>query len=307
MAFLYKSKLDRGLVWQRMFAERLPDLPFRIWPDVGDPADITYLGVWIPPDDLTVFSNLQVLFSVAAGVDQLNLATVPDHVPVVRMQEPGLAAGMVEFVTMAVLALHRGMPGYLDQQRRRLWQEDDIRLADATRVGVMGLGVLGTAVLSALAPFGFQRRGWNRSARDLPGVTCYTGHDSLHAFAADCDIVVCLLPLTPDNRFILNATLFAAMPRGGSVINVGRGGHLVAPDLLVALDSGHLRAAVLDVTDPEPLPADDPLWSHPSIWLTPHVASTTQSETGAEAIIANIRRHQAGLPMEGLIDRQRGY
>ena len=305
MTFLYKSEPIRGAIWQRMFAEQLPDLPFRLWPDTGDKADVTYLGAWTLPDDLSEFTNLKVLFSVAAGVDQLDIDRIPDHVDLVRMLEPGLTAGMVEYVTMAVLALHRGMPAYLDDQRRRLWQPGRSR-PGSSRVGVMGLGVLGCAVLSALAPFGFPLRGWSRSAREVAGVECFAGTEALPEFLGGCDILICLIPLTPETQGILNASLFAALPAGASVINVGRGGHLVGADLIAALD-GHLSAAVLDVFDAEPLPQEDPLWSHPRIWVTPHIASMSQPEGSAEAVIANIRAHRRGEKLAGLVERKRGY
>ena len=306
MTFLYKSEPVRGAIWQRMFAEQLPDLPFRIWPDTGDKSDVTYLGAWTLPDDLAEFVNLKILFSVAAGVDQLDIGRIPEHVQLVRMLEPGLTAGMVEYVTMAVLALHRGMPAYLENQRHRVWQSGRSRRPGASRVGVMGLGVLGCAVLSALAPFGFPLRGWGRTQRDVPGVECFAGMNALPEFLAGCDVLICLVPLTPETQGILNADLFAALPAGAAVINVGRGGHLVAADLIAALD-GHLSAAVLDVFDAEPLPPEDPLWAHPRIWLTPHIASVSQPEGGAEAVIANIRAHRRGEKLAGLVERHRGY
>ena len=306
MTFLYKSEPARGAVWQRMFAEHLPDLPFRIWPDTGDKAAIRYIGAWTLPPDIHEFTNLEVLFSVAAGVDQLDVARIPDHVPLVRMLEPGLTAGMVEYVTMAVLALHRGIPAYLDHQRHRVWMPGRSRRPGASRVGVMGLGVLGCAVLSALAPFGFPLRGWGRSKREVAGVECFAGTDALPDFLAGCDVLVCLLPLTPETEGILNADLFAKLPTGAAVVNVGRGGHLVGADLIAALD-GHLSAAVLDVFDPEPLSPDSPLWAHPRIWLTPHIASTSQPESSAEAVIANIRAHRRGETLVGLVERHRGY
>ena len=306
MTFLYKAEAVRGAMWQRMFAEQLPDLPFRIWPDTGDKADVTYLGAWTLPDDLNDFTNLKVLFSVAAGVDQLDIPRIPDHVQLVRMLEPGLTTGMVEYVTMAVLALHRGIPAYLDRQRDRVWQSSRSRRPGASRVGVMGLGVLGCAVLSALGPFGFPLRGWSRSQRDVSGVECFAGMDALPEFLAGCDVLVCLIPLTPETQGILNAELFAALPAGAGIINVGRGGHLVAADLIAALD-GHLSAAVLDVFDHEPLPPDNPFWGHSRVWLTPHIASVSQPEGSAEAVIANIRAHRRGESMVGLIERNRGY
>ncbi|MGI4793504.1 MAG: 2-hydroxyacid dehydrogenase, partial [Janthinobacterium lividum] len=261
---------------------------------------------WTLPDELQDYTGLQVLFSVAAGVDQLDIGQLPDHVPLVRMLEPGLTAGMVEYVTMAVLALHRGMPAYLDRQRQQIWKSGPSRRPGASRVGVMGLGVLGCAVLSALAPFGFPLRGWSRGRREITGVECFAGAEALPAFLGGCDILICLLPLTPETDGILNADLFAALPAGTGVINVGRGGHLVEADLIAALD-GHLSAAVLDVFDSEPLPAENPLWTHPQIWLTPHIASMTQPEGGAEAVIANIRAHRRGEAMTGLVERHRGY
>jgi glyoxylate/hydroxypyruvate reductase len=306
MSIVYKSEPVRGAVWRRMFAEQLPDLPFHIWPETGDKRAVRYLAAWTLPDDLAEYTSLEVLFSVAAGVDQLDAGGIPDGVPLVRMLEPGLTAGMVEYVTMAVLALHRGLPAYLGQQRQGTWQAARNPVPGSSRVGVMGLGVLGRAVLDALAPFGFPRRGWGRTAREIPGVACFAGPEALAEFAGGSDILVCLLPLTPQTRGILDARLFAALPPGAGVVNVGRGGHLVGADLLAALD-GHLGAAVLDVTDPEPLPAGDPLWSHPRVWITPHVASATMAESGAEAVIANIRRHRAGQPLLGVVERRRGY
>lgn len=306
MTFLYKSEPVRGAVWQRMFAEQLPDLPFRTWPDIGDKRAVRYLAAWTLPDDLHELTNLEVLFSVAAGIDQLDIARIPERVQLVRMLEPGLTAGMVEYVTMAVLALHRGLPAYLDHQRRGIWQANRTRLPGSSRIGVMGLGVLGCAALSALAPFGFPLRGWSRSRREVPGVECFAGAEALPAFLAGCDTLVCLLPLTPETQGILNAELFAALPAGAGLVNVGRGGHLVAAHLIAALD-GHLSAAVLDVFDPEPLPPGDPLWSHPLVWLTPHIASVSLPEGGADAVIANIHRHRRGAKLLGVVERHRGY
>lgn len=170
----------------------------------------------------------------------------------------------------------------------------------------MGLGVLGCAVLEALKPFGFALRGWGRTARALDGVTCFAGVDGMARFLAGCDILICLVPLTPETEGILNADLFAALPEGASIVNVGRGGHLVGADLIAALD-GHLSAAVLDVFAPEPLPASDPLWSHSRVWVTPHIASVSLPEGGAEAVIANIHRDRRGEPPLGLVERHRGY
>jgi glyoxylate/hydroxypyruvate reductase A len=308
MSFVYKSEAARGAAWKRLFAEALPDLPFHVWPETGSPAAVRYLAVWQPPDDLAArFPALEVLFSVGAGVDQLDLRTLPSSVKVVRMVEPGLTAGMTEYVTLSVLALHRGLPGYLDQQRRRVWQVAKSARAEERRVGVLGLGVLGLAAIEALRAFGFSVSGWSRSRRDLGAVPCFAGQEELPGFLSSLDILVCLLPLTAETRGMLDARLFAAMPHGAGIVNVGRGGHLVQADLLTALESGQISAAILDVTDPEPPEQHDPLWAHPRVWITPHVASTTRADTGGEAIVENIRRHERGEAMLGLMDRSRGY
>lgn len=308
MSFLYKSDPERGAVWARLFAERAPAVDFRIWPDVGDPAAVRYLAAWEPPENLTeAFPNLELVFSVGAGVDQFDFSRIPPGVPVVRMIESGLVAGMVEYATLAVLAAHRDWLTYAAQQREAVWNPIRVRTAGSRRVGVLGMGVLGQAVLTTLQGFGFPCAGWSRTARQLPGIDSYAGEEGLDAFLARTDILVCLLPLTEATRGILSRRLFERLPAGAVLVNVGRGGHLVEPDLLDALDGGRLSAAFLDVFDTEPLPAGHPFWRHPRILVTPHIASMTQAETSAEVVLDNLRRHREGLPLIGLVDRRRGY
>lgn len=309
MALLYLSDPARGATWARHFAEHAPDIPFYMDPRSCDPRAIRYLVTWEAPADLTErYPALDVLFSVGAGIDQFDLSTLPPDLLVVRMIEPGIVSGMAEYVTMAVLALHRHLPRYLDQQRRSLWQPETM-LTDATarRVGVLGLGVLGQAALRTLAPFGFPLAGWSRSARPIDGVAAFAGDGELDAFLSRTDILVCLLPLTEETKGLLSTSLFGRLPRGAMLVNVGRGGHLVADDLLAALESGQIAAAALDVADPEPLPPEHPFWRHPGILLTPHIASMTRPDTAAAVVLDNIRRHRAGQPLLGLVDRASGY
>jgi glyoxylate/hydroxypyruvate reductase A len=308
MALLYKSDPARGAEWARLLAAKAPDLAFRIWPDVGDPADIRYLAAWMPPDDIMAqFPNLELLISVGAGVDQFDFSKLPPELPVVRMVEPGIVDGMVEYVTMSVLALHRDLVPYIAQQRDQLWRPIRVWPASTRRVGVLGLGMLGEAACRKLAGFGFQVAGWSRSRREIEGVTCYAGPDGMTDFLSRTDILVCLLPLTDETRGVLNAELFAKLPRGARLVSSGRGGHLDQDALLAALASGQLSAAVLDVTAPEPLPVGHVLWSDPRVLITPHIASMTQPETAVDVVLDNLRRHRAGEPLLGLVDRKRGY
>lgn len=308
MTVLYNANMVRGAEWARIFAERAPDMPFRLWPDIGNPADVRHLVAWVPPDDIaTIFPNLELVFSVGAGVDQFDTSKVPAHIPLVRMLEPGIAETMIEYVAMAVLGLHRDLLDFISQQKEQVWREIRIMPAKRRRVGVMGLGQLGQAVLERLKTFGFPLAGWNRSPRAIEGVTCYAGADALPDFLAQADILVCLLPLTDQTRGILNADLFARLPRGAGLVNVGRGPQLVEADFLAALDGGALSGAVLDVTDPEPLPAGHPFWSHPRILLTPHNASMTTPDTAVDFVLDVIARHRRGEELPGRVDRERGY
>lgn len=305
---LYKSEPKRGAKWQSYFAQHAPDLEFVVWPHSAELAQVDYLVAWAPPRELLLtLPNLKVLFSIGAGVDHIDFDAVPNNIPVVRMVEPGLIAGMVEYVCWAVLNLHRNMRDYARQQTQSQWHELPLVPAATRTVGVMGLGVLGRAVLDRLATFGYRLRGWSRTPKALPGVACFAGSEGLPEFLAACDVLVCMLPLTDATRGILNARLFAQLPRGAAVVNVGRGAQLDAADLLAALDRGQIAQAILDVTDPEPLPAHHAFWRHPQIVLTPHIASITQPMSAAEVLLANIRRHQRGEPLPNVVDRHRGY
>ena len=303
MAVLYLSDPARGAVFRDAFAAELPAIAFHIG-DAPDPLAIRWLVTWTVPTDLARYPNLRLIFSVGAGVDQFDLAALPKGVGVVRMLEPGIPKQMQEYITLATLALHRDLPAYLGQQRAGLWQAGRNMPATDRRVGVMGLGVLGQAALAALRPFGFPLAGWARSARQIDGVACF---NDLNAFLARTDILICLLPLTEETEGILDANLFAKLPFGARLVHAGRGRQLDHTALIDALEIGQLSAAVLDVTAPEPLPQDHPLWSHPQVILTPHIACQTRPVDGARHVIAAIRADLAGVAVPGLVDRTRGY
>ncbi|MDH6146504.1 MULTISPECIES: 2-hydroxyacid dehydrogenase [Paraburkholderia] len=307
MTVLYKADPVRGALWAERFAQLAPDVPFQVWPEIGDPTAVRYLVAWQPGDLALTLPNLEVVFSVGAGVDQLDLSQIPAHLPVVRMLEPGIVEGMVEYVTEAVLAIHRDLFDYGLQQRARVWQPVPLRAAASRRVGVLGLGMLGRAVLERLRLFGFACAGWSRSKHELEGIDCYAGEAGLDELLARADILICLLPLTDATRGLLCRRVFDMLPRGASLVHVGRGPQLVSADLLDALERGQIHSAVLDVTDPEPLPADHPLWAQPRVRITPHIASATRPESAVDAILENLRRYRSGVRMIGLIDRTRGY
>ncbi|MGF6919905.1 2-hydroxyacid dehydrogenase [Paraburkholderia sp. 40] len=307
MTVLYKADPVRGALWAERFAQLAPDVPFRVWPDLGDPTAVRYLVAWQPGDLAVTLPNLEVVFSVGAGVDQLDLSQIPAHLPVVRMLEPGIVEGMVEYVTEAVLAIHRDLFDYGLQQRARVWQPMPLRAAASRRIGVLGLGMLGRAVLERLRLFGFACAGWSRSKHELEGIDCYAGEAGLDELLARADILICLLPLTDATRGLLCGRVFDMLPRGASLVHVGRGPQLVSADLLDALQRGQIHSAVLDVTDPEPLPADHPLWAQPRVRITPHIASATRPEPAVDAVLENLRRYRSGEQMNGLIDRTRGY
>lgn len=308
MTLLFKVDDARGGTWKSLFEQHAPDINVRFWPDIGDPLDVRYFAAWQPPRQLHGrFPNLEVIFATSAGVDQFDLGELPEHIKVVRMLDPGIAQGIVEYACFAVLSLHRQIPLYLRQQQAGRWQEHLLTPAAQRRIGVMGLGNLGVAVLQSLRAFNFQLHGWARSQKSIDGVQCHAGDDQLEPFLNQCDILICLLPLTDDTRGVLNARTLAALPKGASLINLGRGGHLKEDDLLQALDGGQLSHAILDVLNEEPPSPGHRFWQHPQVWLTPHVGAMTAPQSAFEGLLANIRRHQAGEPLQGLIKRNHGY
>lgn len=296
--------------------DQAPDIDVRVWPEVGRIEDIRYALAWIPPPGvLKTFPRLELIVSVGTGVD--NILKDPDlpRVPLVRYVDPDLTARMVQYVTLHVLWHQRRMSEFLEQQARREWKYLPEPAAHEVRVGLMGLGVMGEASAKALASLGFKLYGWSRTRKELAGVACFAGREQLPDFLANVDILVCILPHTPDTRGILNIDLFRKLSRsnrhprlpGPVLINAGRGPLQVEADILAALETGALYAASLDVFETEPLPQSSPLWRHPRVVITPHNAAESEATAIVRYMLRQIRAHMNGQPIENIVDPAQGY
>ncbi len=295
--------------WVRLLTPLLPGMTVRPLTDPGDPAAVRYAVAWAPPPGaLAAFPNLRAVVSVGAGIDHLlRDPAFPRHLPILRTTGAQMVQRLQEYVALHVLAHHRRLADTDAQQARGEWRQFVTPPAWDRAVGVMGLGRIGAACAGALAGLGFAVRGWARSPRELPGVAVHAGAAGLASFLEGCEILVCLLPLTPATEGILNAGLFARLPRGAALVNAGRGRHLVDDDLLAALAAGQIGAATLDVFREEPLPPGHPFWRHPRIRVTPHLASYIDPATGAATVAANIRAFEETGTAPDLADAARGY
>lgn len=310
MTILYAADADEAAQWTDSLRVRDPKLEIRVWPDWGNPATVNFIVVGgRSPGDLSIFPNLKAIQSTWAGVNHLLRSPgLPPGVPIARMVDRGLTGSMTEFVVYQVLDEWRRGPELRTAQREARWVETMPRLAKDCRVGILGLGTLGADIAHKLDSLGFAVRGWSRSTKETgEGILSFAGRDNLSAFLKDLDILICLLPLTDETENILDAKLFAHLPDGAVLINVGRGAQLNEADLLAALDSGRVRRAVLDVLREEPLPETHIFWKHPQITLTPHVAAITRAGTGADDILENYRRAMVGLPLINQVDILKGY
>lgn len=299
----------------------------------GEPARVVQADVAVvanpPPGSLAQVHGLRFIQSLWAGVDRL-LAdpTVPAHLPLARMVDPTMTAAMVQSALWAVTALHRGFFHYAEQQRRAVWHQLDQRRASEVRVLVLGLGTMGAAVASALVAQGYPVTAWRRGGAELasgmpvppfapaadtaPGsvpasVEVRQGPQGWREPLAEADVVINLLPLTPDTRGLFNTDVLSRFKPSAALVNFGRGGHVVETDLLAALNAGCLAHAVLDVFATEPLPSEHPFWRHPQVTVLPHVAALTDLASAAEVVAANLSRLQSGQPLLHLVDRRRGY
>lgn len=310
MAILLSTKTSAMEAWRDALLAVDPGLDIRLFPAAGDPADIEAAVVWTSHDmaELRRYPNLRLIVSMGAGVDHLMRPPgPPPGIPVARLVDERLTQGMTEWVLLNVLRFHRQDAEYRAQQAARIWDELPAPDTALRRIGILGLGALGGNAARRLLALGFPVMGWSRRPKDFPGVETFHGEDGLAAMLGRSDILICLLPLTPDTRGVLNARTLGLLPRGAFLLNAARGGHVVQDNLLAALDEGQVAAAALDVFEPEPLPADHPFWSHPQVVLTPHAASITIPRSAAPQVVENIHRARAGLAPINQVDFGAGY
>jgi glyoxylate/hydroxypyruvate reductase A len=300
--------------WVEAFAAMLPGRDVATPENVSSPDKVLYAATWKhAPGSLSIYPNLRAVFSLGAGVDHVFRDPQLPDVPVVRVVDPDLRDRMSEWVLLHVLMHHRQQRMYDWQQGEKIWADDRFQpAARDVRVGVMGMGILGRDAARKLALVGFDVAGWSRSRKQVDGVESFAGEQELDAFLARTDVLVVLLPLTPDTRGILDASLFAKLARDGRLggpvlLNAGRGGLQVEADILAALDEGVLRAATLDVFEEEPLPQDSRLWTHPQVTITPHNAAISEVNAVARCIVNGIEALERGEIPSGTVDRSRQY
>jgi glyoxylate/hydroxypyruvate reductase len=309
MAILFKSTPAAQARWRPYLTAAWPRRDVRYWPEIGDKAAIDYALVWHPePGLLASLPNLKLIVSLGAGIDHiLRDPQLPAAVPILRLVDPHMTEAMCEYIALQVLRLHRQDVDYRSQQAAGEWREHPQKNAAERTVGILGFGTLGAAAGRTLQALGFDVAGWSRSAKEVPGFATFVGTTGLTQLLGRSEILVCVLPMTLETEGILNAGLFAHLPRGAAIVNAGRGRHLVEADLLAALASGQLSAAALDVFRDEPLPPSHKFWRHQRIIVTPHVAAETHPPTATAIIAAAIEDFAAGRPIPHLVDRERGY
>lgn len=311
MNLMFVSNEDRADQWRDNLKRELPDLNFYVWPEDQDvdKSSIDYVLVWKPANGvIKQFPNLKAILSLGAGIDGITCdPELPEDKPIVRLVDNSLSQGMTQFAVYWAIHFHRDLDKYLNFEKQKNWTQLPQVDAAHRRVGILGLGELGQAVGKALVDLQFDVAGWARSPKSIDGITSYHGQQGLSDFLKETEILICLLPLTSETEGILNADLFAQLPKGAVLINLARGRHLVEDDLVAALASDQISAAVLDVFHTEPLPASHPFWEHPKITVTPHIAALTFPHSGARYVADNIRRIERGETPLNLIDLKKGY
>jgi glyoxylate/hydroxypyruvate reductase len=293
--------------WQSDLRAALPNATIELW-QVDSAFQADYAIVWRAPQAFfDAQKNLKAIFNAGAGVDALHALTLPVGVPLVRLEDAGMGVQMAQYVVHAVLTYFRQFDVYAAQAAAGQWLPKAPRRYEDYPIGLLGYGTLGKAIAAALTSLGFQVHAWARSEHAGVGVPVFAGDAALPAFLAKTRILVCVLPLTPLTRGIVNAALLAQLQPKAYFINAARGGHLVEADLLAALNDGTLAGATLDVCIDEPAKPDHPFWKHPKLTLTPHIAAMTLREDSVAQIAQKIQALERNETISGVIQPERGY
>jgi len=301
--------------WRNEFQAAAEGRPVHIWPQDGSAiGDESYvICAWkSDPKVFDRYSDPKAVFSLGAGVDHLHVLRSRPDIPVVRVIDPDLTMRMVEYVAFAVLYLHRKIPLYQAAQARRAWRPMHQPAATRVRVGIMGVGVLGEACGKLLTQLGFEVAGWARSRRDVSPFQVFSGQDSLGSFLERTEILVNLLPNTPETAGLIGREVFKRLNRNGRLgnaffVNAGRGETVVESELIDMLSTGTLAGAVLDVFNVEPLPEESPLWAMENVLVTPHVAADSDPEVIVAQILRDVKRLERGEGPLNVVDMSRGY
>lgn len=306
MSLVIIRKTAPAEAWLEALARLAPDLRVHVWPDTGPVGEVEYVLSWAAdPGVIAGFPKLKGIFSLGAGINHiLSDATVPRHLPVVRMIDDTLTRRMVQYVVLAVLVHHRRLDEMRANQASGLWKRSPV---PEMRVGIMGLGEIGRACAEQLIALGYPVSSWSRQGKPVPGIDVFAGAEQLPAFLARCEILVCLLPQTAATIDLLDRGKLSMLPRGAYLINVARGDHVVDADLIALIAEGHLSGATLDAFRKEPLAFDHPFWATPGITVTPHIAGWTEPATAARHVIQAIAAIASGAKPRGLVDRASGY
>ena len=310
MILLFISHEDSAKRWRKALSVALPELEFRFWPDeIGDPSEIDYILAWKPPKgEIKRYPNLKAILSIGAGIDHLaEDPELPSHIPVSRLVDRCLTQGMTEYILYWVIHHHRSFKEYKEFSANKEWRQIPQEDARKRRIGLLGLGELGSNAAEKLASLDYDVAGWSRSHKDIPNVQSFHGPENLKPFLNRTDILICLLPMTKETNGIINKKTLSQLPASAVVINCARGAHVVDDDLIESIDMGHISSAVLDVFHTEPLHPDHPFWSHPKITVTPHMASLTVAHSAADYVAENIRRVERGENPLNMVDFSKGY
>ncbi len=295
--------------WVADFAQVMPGAEVVVWREGMQEAVCDYAVLWGPTAALLgQLTHVKAIFLAGAGVDAvLKFGDALPDAPIIRLGDAGMAVQMAEYVAHAVLRYFRRFDDYEKQARRGIWAPLPLHEKHEFTIGVLGMGMLGSRVLETMAHFGFPLRAWSRTPKQVDGVECFAGIDSLGEFLAGTRVLVCMLPLTPETSNLLDRARLSLLPQGAYLINVARGAHVAEPDLLTLIRSGHLSGATLDVFRNEPLPAPHPFWEEPRIIMTPHISALTVRRDSVRQIAGKIDKLEHGEPVADVVDRTRGY